>query len=128
MALKNALANKGGKDNEPRFNPEVDAKITQFIKDNPKLYDYYAEQSKEQLIRKLMLGKMQRNEYVQSQHNEVREFLDQNPEIKEKVEERLRRMSPNRRERAFMTVARDEMMQHTMRQAREGAPKAGVSV
>lgn len=124
MALKNAFAADKTKDNEPRINPEVDAKVTQFIKDNPKLYEYYAQQSKEQLIRKLMLGKMQRNEYTKGQNADIRAFLEKNPEIKERVESRIRRLSPDRQERAFITVARDEMMQHTMRQS---APKAGIT-
>ncbi|MDR2982783.1 MAG: hypothetical protein LBV12_11115 [Puniceicoccales bacterium] len=120
MALKKAAGNteKEG----PRVNPEIDARLNQFIKDNPKLYEYYCEMSKEQLVRKQMLSKMNQSDYAQRQNEEVKNWLEQNPEISARVEERVARLSPERQERARVTIAKDEMVKQAMRQP------AGVKV
>ncbi|OAM88513.1 hypothetical protein OH491_10435 [Termitidicoccus mucosus] len=113
MALKKALGNN---DNEQTINPEVDAKLTQYIKDNPKLHAHYNEMTKEFLVRKMMLSCMRRSEVRNERDQELVEWINQNPEIKARVEERIRRVSPDRRERAFIAVAREEMQTHLLRQ------------
>jgi hypothetical protein len=120
-----ALKRPGGNTQDtatPRINPEIDARLNQFIKDNPDLYKHYCEMSKEQLVRKQMLAKMNQNDYTQRQNEEVRNWLEQNPDIKSRVEERIARVAPERRERALISAARNEMVQQAMRQP------AGVKV
>ncbi|MDF9832330.1 arginine deiminase [Ereboglobus sp. PH5-5] len=116
MSLKQAIAEKKARESaEQRINPEVDAKLTKYISDNPKLYTYYNELSKEQLIRKLMLGKMQRNDYTQQRDQEIVKWVEQNPDIKAKIEERIKNVPAENRQRAFVRVAKDEAMRQTMR-------------
>ncbi|AWI08312.1 hypothetical protein M2447_001137 [Ereboglobus sp. PH5-10] len=116
MSLKQAIADKKARENtEQRINPEVDAKLTKYISDNPKLYQYYNDLTKEQLIRKLMLGKMQRNDYTQQRDQEIVKWVEQNPDIKAKVEERIKNVPAENRQRAFVRVAKDEAMRQTMR-------------
>jgi hypothetical protein len=71
--------------------------------------------SKEQLIRKLMPGKMQRNDYTQQRDQEIVQWVKQNPDIKAKVEERIKNVPAENRERAFVRVAKDEAMRQSMR-------------
>lgn len=113
MALKKALGNSNY---EQPINPEVDAKLTQYIKDNPKLHAHYDAMPKELLVRKMMLSSMRRSDVKNSRDQELAEWVNKNPEIKARVEERIRRVSPERRERAFIAVAREEMQAHTLRQ------------
>lgn len=128
MSLKQAIAEKKAKQNDAvRINPEVDAKVTKFIADNPKLYDYYNEMTKEQLIRKHMLSKMQRNEYTQQRDQEIIQWVNENPEVKAKVEERIKNVPAENRQRAFVRVAKDEAMRQTMRQG-QPPPSQGMSV
>ncbi|OAM89984.1 hypothetical protein OH491_16785 [Termitidicoccus mucosus] len=128
MSLKQAIAEKKAKQNDAvRINPEVDAKVTKFIADNPKLYDYYNEMTKEQLIRKHMLSKMQRNEYTQQRDQEIIQWVNENPDIKAKVEERIKNVPEENRQRAFVRVAKDEAMRQTMRQG-QPPPSQGMSV
>ncbi len=61
-SLKQAVAEKKAQEPALRRNPEIDAKLDKFIGENPKLVDYYNGLSKDDLIRKLMLGKMQKAE------------------------------------------------------------------
>ena len=51
MPLAKQIAEKKAQENTPRVNPEIDAKINRFIQENPDLYGYYQELSKEQLVR-----------------------------------------------------------------------------
>ena len=65
-SLKQAVADKQAQEQPTlRKNPEIDAKLDKFIAENPKLLEYYSALSKDDLIRKQMLGKMQRSEYNQ---------------------------------------------------------------
>ena len=63
-SLKQAVADKKAQEPTLRKNPEIDAKLDKFIAENPKLLEYYSALSKDDLIRKQMLGKMQRSEYT----------------------------------------------------------------
>ena len=88
MPLSKQIAEKKAQESTVRVNPEIDAKLNRFIEENPDLHGYYNGLSKEQLIRKVMLGKMQKDEYSQRRNQEIAEWVEQHPEIKTKVEER----------------------------------------
>lgn len=118
-SLKQALADKKAKE-EPtlRRNPEIDAKLDLYIGQNPKLIEYYQGLSKEDLIRKLMLGKMQRSEYTNGRNQEIMNWVAENPEIKARIEERIRNVPAQNRERAFINAAKTEAMNQTMKPPR----------
>jgi hypothetical protein len=98
-----------------RRNPEIDAKLDKFIGENPKLVEYYNGLSKDDLVRKLMLGKMQKAEYSNGRNVEIRAWVEEHPEIKTKIEERLRNVPAANRERAFINAAKTEAMNQTVR-------------
>jgi len=125
MSLKkSALANG---DNEQRTNPEVDAKLDQYIKDNPKLYAHYKEMPHEYLVRKQMLSSMRRSEYKSSKDQDIIDLVNDNPELKARVEERVRHLSPERRERAYITAARDEVLASTIRNSQAQSQSPAVA-
>ena len=114
-SLKQAVAEKKAQENTLRRNPEIDAKLDKFIGENPKLAEYYNGLSKDDLIRKLMLGKMQKAEYSNGRNEELRAWVAEHPEIKSKIEERLRNVPEANRERAFITAAKTEALNQTVR-------------
>ena len=115
MPLKEQIAaRKAQQKPELRRNPEIDAKLDAFIGENPKLAEYYAALSKEELIRKLMLGKMQRSEYTNQRNQEIVTWVEENPDIKAKVEQRIRNVPPENRERAFITAAKSLALNQTV--------------
>lgn len=116
MPLSEEVA-KRKKAQEPtiRRNPEIDAKLDRFIGENPKLQEYYQALPKEELIRKLMLGKMQRSEYAENRNQEIKTWVDEHPEIKSKIEERIRNVPEANRERAFINAAKSEALSQTVR-------------
>ncbi len=114
-SLKQAVAEKKAQEPTLRRNPEIDAKLDKFIGENPKLVEYYNGLSKNDLIRKLMLGKMQKAEYSNGRNEEIRAWVEEHPEIKAKIEERLRNVPEANRERAFINAAKTEAMNQTVR-------------
>ena len=114
-SLKQAVAEKKAQEPTLRRNPEIDAKLDRFIQENPKLLEYYQGLSKDELIRKQMLGKMQRNEYANGRNEAVRAWVQEHPEIKSKIEERIRNVPAANRERAFLNAAKTEAMNQTVR-------------
>ena len=114
-SLKQAVAEKKAQENTLRRNPEIDAKLDKFIGENPKLAEYYNGLSKDDLIRKLMLGKMQKAEYSNGRNEEIKAWVEEHPEIKSKIEERLRNVPAANRERAFINAAKTEAMNQTVR-------------
>lgn len=114
-SLKQAVAERKAQESTLRRNPEIDAKLDRFIQENPKLLEYYQGLTKEDLIRKQMLGKMQRSESVNARNQEIRTWIAENPEIKAKVEERIRHVPESNRERAFFNAARSEAMKQAVR-------------
>ncbi len=116
-SLKQAVAEKKAQEPTLRRNPEIDAKLDKFIQENPKLIEYYQGLSKDDLIRKQMLGKMQRSEYANGRNEEIKTWVEEHPEIKAKIEERLRNVPAANRERAFINAAKTEAMNQTVRPA-----------
>lgn len=114
-SLKQAVADKKAQEPTLRKNPEIDAKLDKFIQENPKLLEYYSALSKDDLIRKQMLGKMQRSEYTNGRNEEIKAWVEEHPQIKSKIEERIRNVPEANRERAFINAAKTEAMNQTVR-------------
>ena len=119
-SLKQAVADKKAQEPTLRRNPEIDAKLDKFIAENPKLLEYYSALSKDDLIRKQMLGKMQRSEYTNGRNEEIKAWVEEHPEIKSKIEERIRNVPEANRERAFINAAKTEAMNQTVRPVANG--------
>jgi len=115
MALSKQVAEKKAQESTIRRNPEIDAKLDRFIQENPKLLEYYEGLSKDELVRKLMLGKMQRNEYTNGRNQEIVAWVEENPDIKARIEERIRNVPERNRQRAFINAAKTEAMNHAVR-------------
>jgi len=117
-SLKQAVAERKAQESALRRNPEIDAKLDKFIGENPKLIEYYNGLSKDELIRKLMLGKMQRSEYSNGRNEEIKAWVEEHPEIKAKIEARIRNVPEQNRERAFINAAKTEAMNQTVQSPR----------
>jgi hypothetical protein len=99
-----------------RINPEIDRRLDGFMQANSKLTDYYTglvKEHPERAVRAFMLTKMFRHEaelrVVTRQAPQAREWLDQqSPEVKQRVAERLEKISPFYREKAAVRVISQE--------------------
>ncbi|AHF94694.1 hypothetical protein OPIT5_23465 [Opitutaceae bacterium TAV5] len=116
MPLKEQVAARKAQERPSlRRNPEIDAKLDRFIEENPKLHEYYSGLSKEELVRKQMLAKMQRNEYTNGRNQEIVAWVEEHPEIKARVEERIKNVPAENRQRAFINAAKSEAMNQTVK-------------
>jgi hypothetical protein len=104
--LKEKIAEKNAQGSTLRRNPEVDAKLDKFIQEIPKLMEYYQALRKEELIRKLALGEMNAAEYKNGSDGEIKAWVEENSEIKAKIEDSIRRVPSENRERAFINAAK----------------------
>ena len=113
--LKQEIAEKKAQEPALRRNPEIDAKLDKFIGENPQLAEYYNALSKDDLVRKLMLGKMQRSEYTNGRNDEIKAWVEEHPDVKTRIEERIRNVPEGNRERAFINAAKAEALKQTVR-------------
>ena len=118
--LKQEIAEKKAQEPALRRNPEIDAKLDKFIGENPKLLEYYNALSKDELVRKLMLGKLQRSEYTTGRNSEIKAWVEEHPDVKSRIEERIRNVPEVNRERAFINAAKAEALKQTVRPAGSG--------
>lgn len=123
MALKDAIAKKRQQENESgiRHNPEIDAKIDKFIGENPELYSKISAYTHDELVRKRMYDIMRNNEQRQGYREEVRQYVEENPTIKQEVERRMKRIPEAQREGAFTRIARGVIASAGMRQGQATA-------
>ena len=113
--LKEKVAEKKAQEPTLRRNPEIDAKLDKFIQENPGLAEYYNALSKDELVRKLMLGKMGRADYRQGRNTEIKAWVEEHPEVKARIEERIRNVPEANRERAFINAAKREAQDQAIR-------------
>lgn len=115
MPVTEQIAKRKAKEATLRRNPEIDAKLDRFIQENPDLREYYNQFSKDELIRKLMLAKMQRSEYTAGRNEELKAWVEEHPDVKAKIEERIRNVPAKNRESAFINAAKREALNQTVR-------------
>ena len=114
---------------QPQFkeNPQVNAKIDDYIKANPKHWEYIQSMTPDRMARALVLNEVQKLNRQEKMQAGVMKKLDQNPEMKKALETAVKNLPEDQREKVMASMALRAMRAMAPRQA---APtqKAGVSV
>ena len=119
--LKSQLAASAAKKPAgPKVNPEIDAKIDEFIAKNQGLYDHYMAQDKTVLARKLMLNRMRRSESMDTKVNALHDVVDSNPELKARVDAAMAKIPAEKRGQAFRNVAQAAIADQAVAAQRTG--------
>jgi hypothetical protein len=91
------------------FNDKIDAKLTKFMADNPEITEHYTKLVKEnpdRAIRSFMLRTMFKHEAIAErnalQAPQVKEWANQNPEVAQRVAEKIKTTNPIMRAAAFI--------------------------
>jgi len=117
MPLKEAIAKKKeGENTGINHRPEVDAKIDKFIAENPDVWNKLMSQPKEDIARKRILDMVTANERRAGYSAEMREYVEQNPDIQREVNRRISKLPEDQRQRAYSRIANSVISQHSMRQ------------
>ncbi len=98
-----------------RANPELEASLDRFISENPQLHEHFRAMSRNELVRNLMAEKMERAEGVARRNRELEPWVRENPEIVAKVEERLKHLVAENRERFSIRTAKSRTVSQSQR-------------
>lgn len=93
------------KEPEYRENATVNAKIDNYIKANPKHWEYIQSMPPERMARALVLNEVQKAERRERMNNGILAKLDQNPEMKEHIEGVVKNLPENQRQQAKVNIA-----------------------
>lgn len=126
MSLKHQLKNgTADKPQAQRINPEIDAKLNEFIAANQGLHDHYMKQEKTVLVRKLMLNRMNRSESQNKRVDALREVVEADPALKAKVDAAVAKVPADKQARAYRNIAQSAIAQNAVAQ-RGAAAKPSV--
>lgn len=108
-----------------RSNPEVDAKIDSFVKENPKYWAYVQGMPRERLERTIVLNEVRHLERQQRMRDGILKQIDRNPALKEAYETLTKDLPEDQRETVIAqlarqtrrTVARSQSQHQTQRQS-----------
>lgn len=104
-------------------NPQVNARIDEFIKNNPKQWSYIQSLPRERLERSLILTEIQKQDRAEKMRAGVLRKLDANPEMKQSIEAMVKNMPAEQRERAMVSIARQTMRATAPRQVQTAGAK-----
>ena len=92
---------------EPQFkeNAQVNARIDEFIKNNPKQWDFIQSMPPERMARALVLNEVQKLDRREKMREGLLTKLDQNPEMKEHIQGLVKNLPENQREDAMVSIA-----------------------
>ncbi len=107
-----------------RDNPQVNAKIDNYIKENPKHWAYVQSMPRDRLERALVLQEVQKNDRVEKMRAGIKRKLDQDPELKQAYSNLVKNLPEDQREQAMISIAARTMRDIVPREAQ----KAGVKV
>ncbi len=111
-----------GEGSQPEFkeNPQVNARIDEYIKNNPKFWDYVQAMSRERMARGLVLNQIQKQDRTEKMRAGILRKLDENPEMKESIKNMVKNMPEAQREQAMISIARQAMRATTQRENQSG--------
>jgi hypothetical protein len=104
-----------------RDNPKVNARIDEYIKNNPKHWDYIQSMPRERLERALVLSEVNKLDRLEKMKAGILRKLDQNPELKQAYETLVKHLPEDQREKVMVSIASRTMRSITPRQA-QSAP------
>ena len=89
-----------------RTNPEVDAKIDAYIKENPKYWAYIQAMPRERLERTAVLNEVREIDRQQRMREGVLKQINRNPELKQAYDLLVKDLPEDQREVAIAQIAR----------------------
>jgi hypothetical protein len=124
QAAPDAMQETANGETQFRDNPRVNASIDDWIKNNPKRWDYIKAMPRDRMERAMVLHEVQKVERQQKMNDGILRRLEQNPEAKQAYEALVKDLPEDQREKAMISIARQAMRVTAPRQAQsQGALK-----
>ncbi|HTQ51856.1 MAG TPA: hypothetical protein VMJ12_14190 [Candidatus Acidoferrales bacterium] len=104
-----------------RTNPEVEAKIDTYIKDNPKHWTYLQGMPRDRLERTVVLNEVRQLDRIQRIRDGLMKEINRNPELKQAYETLLKNVPENMRDLVMTQMASQakRAIARSQRQAQE---------
>lgn len=98
----------GAPQDQPTFrsNPEVDAKIDAYIKENPKHWAFVQAMPRERLERTVILNEVREADRQNRQRESVMRHVNRNPELKQAYDLLVKDLPEDQRQEAIAQLAR----------------------
>src|SRR5271169_3497422 len=88
-----------------RENPEINGKIDDYIKANPKRWEYIHAMSPERMARTIVLQDEQKQERTERIRESVLKKLDENPELKQAYQTLVKHLPEDQQEKMMANIA-----------------------
>ena len=111
-----------------RTNPEVDAKIDAYIKDNPKYWAYVQAMPRDRLERTVVLNEVREIDRQQRMREGVMKQINRNPEMKQAYDLLVKDLPEDQREGVIAQIARQARRAVARSQGQSQNRTEGVSV
>ena len=111
-----------------RINPEVDAKIDAYIKDNPKYWAYIQAMPRDRIERTVVLNEVREIDRQQRMREGVMSQINRNPELKRAYDLLVKDLPEDQREGVITQIARQARRAVARSQGQSQTRTEGVSV
>jgi len=111
-----------------RSNPEVDAKIDAYIKDNPKYWAYIQAMPRDRIERTVVLNEVREIDRQQRMREGVMNQINRNPELKRAYDLLVKDLPEDQREGVITQIARQARRAVARSQGQSQTRTDGVSV
>src|ERR1700761_155873 len=109
-----------------RENPEINAKIDDYIKANPKRWEYIKAMSPERMARTIVLQDVQKLERTERIRSSVLKKLDENPELKKAYQTLVKNLPEDQQDKMMANLAM--RTQRTVTRGQEQAARPAQKV
>ncbi len=112
--------------NAPQFreNPDINAKIDNFIKANPKRWEYIQAMSPERMARTIVLQDVQKQERTERIRSGVLKKLEENPELKNAYQTLVKNLPEDQQEKMMANIAMRTQRTVTRGESQDGKRSA----
>ena len=111
-----------------RSNPEVDAKIDAYIKDNPKYWAYIQAMPRDRIERTVVLNEVREIDRQQRMREGVMSQINRNPELKRAYDLLVKDLPEDQKEGVITQIARQARRAVARSQGQSQTRTEGVSV
>jgi hypothetical protein len=111
-----------------RQNPDVDAKIDAYVRENPKYWAYIQGMPRERLERTLVLNEVRELDRQQRMKEGILKQINQNPALKQAYETLVKDLPEEQRETMIAQLARQAKRALARSQVQQQSTKATVAV
>lgn len=111
-----------------RQNPDVDAKIDAYVRENPKYWAYIQGMPRERIERTLVLNEVRELDRQQRMKEGILKQINQNPALKQAYETLVKDLPEEQRETMIAQLARQAKRALSRSQVQQQSTKATIAV